>query len=443
VVVRSTGTADETDLFWHLRVGEYYLHGKALPHPDPLAFTLPDVHWHTTQWLSEALMAGTYDLAGFAGIVAVRLVLVLVLLAALARLLVRRTTGWTGPVVFAATAAPLTSFVQDRPQLPSLVLVVWLAAVLHHFLRHDRLPHRLAFVAVTYLWANLHGLFILAPGLLILLAGMEAVAGGAERRRNARALAATAGLALAVCALTPRGPGLLLAPFTVGAAARDFIQEWAPTSVRFSAAAGFFALLLLMLLATARSARTVPARELAYVLVLGGFGLLAIRNVAPTTILLSPVALAWCDAAWPAPSTIRLPARWFGTLAAALVGVALLAQAGTPAAPHRLEKVTAALSAVPDGTHVLADYNLSGYLVLHDPHVRVAIDGRADRYGRAYIQRYLRAISGLPGWREWVKELHASYAVLPVDAALPDLLVTQLGWKRVLVDSDVVLLKSP
>jgi hypothetical protein len=443
VVVRSTGTADETDLFWHLRVGDYFLHGKAFPHPDPFAFTLPDVHWHTTQWLSEALLAGTYDLAGFAGIVAVRLVLVLALLTALAALLLRRGTNWSGPVVFAATAAPLTSFVQDRPQLPSLVLVVWLAATLDRFLRHDQVPHRLRFVAVTYLWANLHGLFVLAPGLLILLAIVEALPRTPEHLRRARTLAATAGLAVLVCALTPRGPGLLLAPFTIGSAARDFVMEWTPTNLTFSAAAGFFGLLALMLVATARSSRRVPARELVYTLALGAFGLLAIRNVAPATILLSPLALTWCGAAWSAPSTIRLPAAWFRVLGAVLLGAALLTQAGSPAGPHRQVKLTAALAQLPQGTRVLDDYNLSGFLLLRDPNLRLAIDGRADRYGRPFIQSYLRAVSGLPGWRGWVQDLHASYAVLPVDAPLPELLTSQLRWKQVLVDDGFVLLRAP
>jgi hypothetical protein len=443
VLLRSTGAVEEVDLYWHLRVGEYFLHGKSFPHPDPFAFTLPDVHWHTTQWLSEALLAGTYDAAGFGGIVAVRLVLVVLLLGSLAWLLVRGSAGWSGPTVFAVTAVPLVEFVQDRPQLPSLLLMVWVAWVVREFLQRGVEPRRLVFVAVTYVWANLHGLFILAPAVLLLLAVGELFARSSEGRQSARRLATTALLALVACALTPRGPALLAAPVTFGAAARGFIVEWAPTNLLFSGAYGFGVLLMLAFLAAARGSGRLPAREVFYVLALGFFGMVAIRNIAPASILLSPIVLSWCDAAWRTQSTIRIPARWFSAMASLLLATALLTQVGKPVTPHKPDGIASVLADLPTGTRVLDDYNLSGYLLFRAPHIRVAIDGRADRYGSDFIHHYLTAVSGAPGWKPWVTGLHADYAVLSEHSPLPELMRTQLGWTQVLNDRDFVLLKAP
>lgn len=442
-VLLSVGSMHEVDLFWHIRVGEFTLHGQRFPHPDPFAFTLPHVHWHSTQWLAEVVIAKAYDVEGFGAIVALRLVLVCGLLTALFRLLVRRSDSWTGPAVFAMTAIPLTEFVQDRPALASLLFLCWLAGVVDRSLVTGVAPARWRFVVVTYLWATIHGLFVLAPGLLFFLAVLSWRSPDEVRRRSTKSFALTALLTTAACAATPMGPRLLLAPITVANAARSFVVEWAPTNVLVFGALSLYLLLSFLLAASSRAASRRPIREILYVAAVGAFGLLAIRNVGPASILLAPVAVRWADAAWPTPSTIVVPRRLVAGLTALGVGVALLTQLGKPVVERGPEHITRYLASEPEGVRVLDDYNLSGYLLLHAPNIRVAVDGRADRYGQDFLKRYADAIRGAPTWKSWVTSLHPDLAVLHNGTALPELMRVELGWRVVMKDQEYLLLAPP
>jgi hypothetical protein len=443
VLLTSVGRVNELDLFWHIRVGQYTLHGQGFPHPDPFAYTLPDTRWHSTAWLSELMLAATYDALGFAGIRALRILLVLVLVLALSRMLVRRSDAWTGPVVFAITAVPLTAIVQDRPQLASLIFLAWLSSLTAKYFDSGSVPRRLRFVLMTYLWATIHGLFILGPLTLLLLAATSAGSQDRRRRAAARELAGTALVSLLACAATPMGPRLVLAPFTVGSAARGFISEWAPTSIWVFGAFGFYLLLAMLLLCAARSPLPKPRGEIAYVAAWAIFGLLAIRNAAPASIMLAPLAVRWADACWRTRSELRIPERAFRSTSALVLTASLLTVVGSPLMVSKPDRIAAYLNHVPRGTHVLNDYNLSGYLILRAPQIRVVVDGRADRYGSAFLSRYTEGVTGGPHWRSWVEQLNPDLAVLAESSPLPELLRVELGWTTVMTDDHFVLLRKP
>ena len=49
---------------------------------------------------------------------------------------------------------------------------------------------------------------------------------------------------------------------------------------------------------------------------------------------------------------------------------------------------------------VLDDYNTGGLmLAFGGPHVRVAVDGRADYYGGRYLKRYMDLMNATGDWR--------------------------------------------
>lgn len=435
------GPVSDVDLFWHIRVGDLLRQHLSFPYPDPWAYTVPDHHWHSTAWLSEIVLSLVHQAAGFTGIVALRLVLTLAFLAALFRVLVVGSHDRIAPVVYVITVLPAASYFQERPQTASLVFLVWLAARLRGFLEQDRPPHRWRTVAVIYVWACIHGLFVLAPGVLVLL-GLCRLR--SESRDTARSTLVTGALAGVAAGLTPMGPRLLLAPFTVGSAARGFIVEWAPTNIEVFGALGLFVFLALLLLGYARSAVPVPATELVVVLALGTFGLLAIRNAGPVSILLAPIVVRRLRAWRSGASTLTLPVA----PVAALLSVALLAVGASffthPALDDQPTRIADYLAAAPAGSRVLNDYNSSGYLIYRDGgHVLLSIDGRADRYGAKEIGRYQRAVQGDPSWREYVHDLRPDYAVVDEHSALVQLLQAVDGWQRVLTDRHLVLLRSP
>lgn len=439
------GPLRDPDVFWHTLAGQYTLDGMRFPHPDPWSFTLPDAHWHTTAWLSEAVLALVYNGAGLAGLVGLRLALLLILLLALHRLLVQGWTGWSGPVAFTVVALPLTSFVQERPQTVSLIFCCWLAARSRDVLFDGRLPRRWSFVALTWIWALFHGLFVLAPGCLLLLALGTLLDGQEEGRKRARHLVGTALLALAAAALTPMGPRLLLAPFTVAAAAQRYIAEWAPTRLTSMGAWGFAGLTAILVVAWSRSGAAVARSQLLWVLTLDAFAFSANRNAAPVAILLAPVAATAMANTWSTVSTIRVSRRLLAVSGFVGLLVVSTSYATAPAlSTSQPRRIATVLAEQPGVLRVLDDYNVSGYLLREAwPHIRVAVDGRADRYGDKELVRYSDAVNGRPGWQAYVSALRPDAAVLQKEAALSQLLVEVDHWQVVRTEGSWQLIAPP
>lgn len=444
-VALSAGPISDVDVYWHVEVGAYTLHGHGFPQPDPWAFTLPNVHWHSTAWLSELVLAAVQRSVGWSGLVALRLVLSLLVSVALARLLLRGRSGWAGPAVYAVVVLPLVGYVQERPQTASLLFLLWLAGRLDPLLTRGELPRRWSFVAMTWIWACVHGLFVLAPAMLVLVGLAGLLDGGIASRSRFRSLAVTALLSTAVAGLTPMGPRLLLAPLTVGSAARGFISEWGPTTAAVPATWGMFVLAGVLFLAWARSATRVPRSEVLVALALLLFGLAAIRNAGPTSILLAPLTLRRMEATWDTSSQLRVaraPVAALGLLALLASCLSYLQYPALP--PARPSRVAAVLAAQPAPLRVLNDYNVSGYLIsTAGRRVRLTVDGRADRYGHDFLHRYDEGLNGETDWQAYVRSLRPDVAVLGKDSRLGELLIVRLGWRKVLVDHAYALYAAP
>ena len=172
----------------------------------------------------------------------------------------------------------------------SLLLVVWLTDTVRKGL-NGRVPPWWT-VAIGYLWANLHGMWILVPLAFIVLA----VGAVLDRDVNWRPVAVRSGyiavLTTVSAALTPVGPKLVYWPLVVRDAASD-ISEWQPTVLTGRYSLAYALLFFLWILAITRTPARAPRSEVLWVLCVFAFSLQAGRNVAPAIIMLAPfVALA-------------------------------------------------------------------------------------------------------------------------------------------------------
>src|ERR1039457_5581810 len=74
-----SGEIRDTDIFWHLKTGQYILQTHALPVPDPFSYTSVSTAYPgeevtrrfnlTHEWLSQVVMYLVYTAAGFPGLV--------------------------------------------------------------------------------------------------------------------------------------------------------------------------------------------------------------------------------------------------------------------------------------------------------------------------------------------------------------------------------------
>lgn len=445
--VSATAPIGDPDLPWHLEVGRQILDRRTLSGiGSGWSFAVRDRGWTTTQWLSEVILTTAHDVAGFRGLQVLRLIVALVLVLGLARLLLLGTEAFWGPVVFTLTLLALGPFLQARPQLASLPLLVWLSRKAWDTLHTDLLPPLRSLILVTFGWANLHGLWVMVPVTTALLAGCALLQ---DRPGSARGLLGRGAACLIVACLTPVGPALLLSPFRFASSTGN-IEEWQPTTLRDPAAIVLDVLILLFVLAWVRSESSIPSAEVLFVLTLLGFAMLAFRNIAPTSVLLAPVLVHRLQATFPRDSkadsarerrVLVVVASTLSVLALVVGAVRTSTRAPLgPLLPYRLARELAA-----DGRphRVLNDYNVGGTLIhWGGARVQVAIDGRSDYYGGRGISAYLELLALKPGWRARLATLNPDRAVLQRDSPMTDQLLSS-GWQRLDSQGSYLLLSAP
>lgn len=441
----SVGPLAETDVFWHIKVGELLSSHWRFPWPDPWSYTLPDAHWQSTSRLSELLFFGLYRAGGAYGIIALRLFLVAGLCALLARQLLPRHTPWIGAGVFSVVALLMSAFDQERPQLISLLFLVWLSTVCRAAVRDRRLPRPALIGAITWAWANFHGYWLLVPLALLGTATCLLLDQNTATKPLVKQCGIGACAALVGAALTPVGPGLLLTPLTVAEAARGVISEWLPVDPTAPYGIVFGLVIVAFIVSWARSPAKTPRGELLWVLAWTAYALTARRNIGPALLLLAPwladrLELAYGDGR-PGP---RVPRLLLPVVAGAILPAIAFVQYTQPAVdPAKPAAIAHRLALQQKSLKVLDDYNVSGFLILYGgDHIRLAVDGRADRYGHTFIKRYSDAFLGM-GWKTLVRDLAPDVAVVRESSPLNEQLQDVAHWKAVQRDGSWTLLTRP
>jgi hypothetical protein len=446
----ASGPIRDVDYYWHILLGQEILAGSPVTSAGrgwsfaPVADT-----WVSTQWLAEVALARLAELGGLSTALLYRLVTTAVALLALAFVTLRRRPVRPGAIVFALAALPLTVFAQERSQQLTYILAPVLGLWAERAWREGRLPRWWVLLPVVWVWAQFHGGWVLVPAVLV-LAGIARVIDRKGWDRTASLLLAQAAASLAVAALSPAGIANVTAVLRFDAAT-DRISEWQRVELWEPAALPFVALVATLVIAWARGRERPTAGELVYVGVLVAFALSAYRNLPTASLLLAPVAVsilarAWGDQVDEAPPSPRRDPVRLGS--AVLVGaafvLALSSVVSTPS-PYDPEKVPLGLiDRISSGDRVLPTYNVSGAVLWRagpPPAVLVAIDGRTDRYGIEYLDRYAALEEGRPGWETLLDELDPTVALLRTDRALAELLVTRRGWVEVARTDNHVLLR--
>lgn len=448
MLVAMSGAMHDVDVYWHVLLGQEIVERPRVSDLGAWSFAVVDEGWTTTQWLSEVLFHLVHQLAGYTGLTVLRTALGLVVMLAVAGLLLR------GPgsirvraAVTAAVLFPLGGLVQERPQTISLLLLVWLARLTTRALQ-GRQPSVVGVLVVTWVWANLHGLWVMVPVAL----GLVALCRALDHRR-ARVLAGEVRLPLAaaaVGALTPAGPRLYSSSLEVAAAARGHITEWEAVDVTNPFAWSLLVLVGLTAAAWARADRPVPRAEVLFVLALTGYALVAYRNVVVSLLLMAPLIAGRLATSLDArPSHVGpREARVLGSLlavalAATATGALVRAAVVDPVPDLIPRQLLSRLDERPGTVRVLNDYNLGGAVVaLAGPDVRVAVDGRADYYGAEFLESYNDLLATRPGWRLLLQELDPDVALLESDEPLVEALL-DAGWTRVAEEGDHTLLDAP
>lgn len=427
----------DPDVWWHVRTGRLILDEGSVPHSDPWSFTADEGSWVPTAWLGDVILAAAWHLGGYDGVRLLRVLLAAAVVAAL-WLLARRfatstvSAAWGFLLVLLAVAP----FLRERPQVVSFLFVVWLAWLIQRALAGVP-PPLVSSVLMTFAWANLHGMWVLAP-IGLLGAGVLAWLDDRSRVPLAARCTTVAVFGWLSALATPAGPRLAWWPLVVQRAAAP-ITEWEPTRPLAALALPFSLAVVLIVLRWSRAPSPVPRSERLYLLAVTTFGLLAFRNVAPAAILLLPL-LVGRAARRPAVNRTSRPA--LAVLAVGVAAALVRLTATDTVAGSQPTRIADALADRPGSLRVLNHYDVGGLLTgTASPPVRVAIDGRTDMWSPRYVRDYLDATSGARDWRPLVDALQPQAAVLPRDNELTRGLQAERGWRVTLADGDWVLLE--
>jgi hypothetical protein len=427
----------------HLKIGAFLLNGGRFGMPDPWA-PFATRTYVPTEWLPAIVGQEIYRAFGLPGIAWLRCAGILGLLCALMWSTRRSADSATSALVSLVALIGASEALTERPQLVGFVfLAVAVGAWWHTGL--DLKP-RWWLVPMTWLWACCHGLWIVGIGLgLVCIAGLLVDHRLTSRGQMIKLLAIPVA-SLAAAGLTPLGPGLLLSPLSVGKNANAFVGEWQASSFHDPAALVTLAMFGLVLLSWVRGRRQPPWWQIALLLTGVVATLAATRLIAMGAVIAAPLLAQEIQLYRNRPAS--RPARrsrsaWAGLIVVALLCAAPLsaARAQSPAAvPQALSRQ---LSAIPSGTVVLADGNISGWLFWADPGVRPVLDPRIEIYPPAHIRAFISAMAAGPGWEQFVSRTGARYALVLSDSAIAAALVERAGWTRSGKDAGYVLLRAP
>ena len=426
----------------HLKVGAFLLDGGRFGLPDPWG-PFATRAYVPTEWLPAIVGQETYQTFGLPGLAWLRCAGILGLLTALMWSVRRSANTTTSAGVCLVAVFGAYEGLTERPQLVSLV---FLAVALGAWWRTALdLKPRWWLVPMTWLWACCHGLWIVGIALgLICIAGL--LLDRQLTRGTATRLLAVSILSLLAAGLTPLGPPLLLTPFTVGKNAGQFVAEWQSTSTHDPFAIVTLSMLGLVVLSWVRRRRRPPWWQIGLLATGVAVTLAATRTIAVGAIIAAPL-LAQEIQLYHARRVVT-PTRRSRSAWTALILIALLAAA--PLSAERAQEpvgvpqaLAPQLSAIPSGTIVLAQGDISGWLFWADPGVKPVLDPRVEIYAPAHIRAFVSAMAAGPGWEQFVERTGSRYALVLTDSPIAAALVERSRWSQIGRDAGYVLLRAP
>jgi hypothetical protein len=426
LVVIANRSLRDNSFLWHIRAGTVQAKAGEVLRSDPFSFTFGGEPWRTQSWLADLLYGWLEDLSGLA--------FVPWLIVALGGV----TLLWVGLASYRRTDHPLpvavglvalfwlgSAYLSPRPVLFSYALLALTALLL------DVPRSRWALPLVIWLWASLHGSFILGISLIV-LEGL---------RTGRRARFVDAGVSVAAASATAHGLAiwLMLGRFLANRDALGLITEWAPPDFTELSMAPY--LLTVGLFVVAVALGRVGLRDLWVPLPFLLFGLTSARAVFPAMIVLVP----WAVMAWPrVAGRARRPVpaglavlHWGVAAGLVMLPVALTSFPGLSEDRFPIDAV-----ANLDEGRLFHDDVTGGYLIFAAwPRVEVYVDDRAELYGAEHLESMIRSRSAKPGWEGTLDQYGIAQALVRTADPLAEAL-TAAGWQEAYRDEEFVLLQK-
>lgn len=416
----------DNSYLWHVRAGTLQIEQGEVLTADPFSFTALGRPWRTQSWLADLLYGWADSIWSLETVTPLVLAGALVMVGAIG-LRVYRTVPVSLPAAIGTIWVMWLTigYFTPRPVLFSLALLaVFLVAA-------DDQRLRWALPLVMWLWASVHGGFIVGLGYLAL--------DGLRRRDRNRLV--DIGAATAVTFFTAHGWGTwqVVLKFLRSSGELDLIVEWLTPDL-FSIEHFPFALAVVAMLVGAINGRIIK-RDLWVVIPFLLFAFTANRSVPIAALVLAPWFVSGLARASRPGSQVNARQSAFN----AGVIVAVVVVPWVVPLEGGLDQELFAVEAIShlEPGRAFHDDAVGGYLIYEQwPERLVYIDDRAELYGDDFAD-FVDARGAVPGWRYVFARYGLSQALLKITDPLGEVLIAE-GWTetyrddrfRVLVQDD-------
>jgi hypothetical protein len=443
-------TTADPDLWGHLRFGLDVLATGQIVQADTYSYVTGDQPWVNHEWLAEVAAATAYTLAGASGLIALKVLLVL-LIAAVVYTHLRRSGASAGGTALLLVLMFSILLPWTRSLRPQLFSYLGLAVVLSILIRAERSSTRWLWWApvVFAVWVNLHGGFLAGLAFVLLWASLHAVPGWRPTTRHWRPFPVRAlGLALAAMLLAtlvnPYGMDLLVFLQTA-LTSRYEIAEWHPLHPMAAEGIGYVVTLVLGIAGFARSRHRPRVTMVGLFLAAALLPLVARRHLPLFGIAAALIAGEHIVSGWPrlfAERPTGKPPRSAWALALPLaIG---LAAAAIAMPRFRAIEVDSSLFPV-RAVQVIKDSGVEGrlavffdwgeYALWHlSPRLKVSVDGRRETvYSNAVYDENADFVYGIGDWDRLLRR-GADVVLVSTEFPVYNLMKLKPGWSLVYED---------
>lgn len=393
------------DFWWHIKVGEWIVNNKSIPHDAIFSWcnSEQNMPWTAHEWLSEVVFWIIYSKSGELGIFVFCLCIAIIIEMALYTKSKEycKKNPLVGGLMFVLLAVVVTVVCYGRPQIFSFCFLLCEFICLYDFYENPESKKIYALPVLALLWANFHGgssnmVYIIS--IVFLFAGVCKFQWGcivAERmEKNAwmKLLVITLVSAMVIC-INPYGLKMLLYPYeNMGDNLMlSVISEWGSPDAKDTGSLILYfipiAIILLGLIAEKVKIRWVD------VLVFAMFILLFLRS--ERFIIFWYIAIPFCALRYVIPCRIKETEKMYDKILLYAIAVVtiipIIISISRIAALYNknqliskdMDKEMIELIKEENPQRLYNDYNLGEMLIYND--IPVFIDGRADIYSSCGI----------------------------------------------------------
>lgn len=435
----------DPDVWWHLLYGRMILATGALPSTDAFSFTATGHPIVLQQWGGQVALHLLEAGFGLRGLLIWRAIMLVAFYGLVAWMLVRegghRLSTWA--IIMLVAISGIGNWT-TRMNLFSFVLFVTLLLI-----ALDERRSSLWVMPIMVVWANVHGMFLVGIGLLVVLAVgqiLQSSVVGPPRPVSSRYWL-MAGLGAVSTFLNPYGWRLHAYTLDLIGTVSAAVPEWGSPDFHDPVALVFLALVLVTFGCMAVDTNVPPpVADLVLAASFTVFGLLASRNMTLAAVVLGLVATKHLRSAGDLLATERDRAelasplsRFVDMTLIAIIGIVTTVAVwiGFPRSGD-VEHVAAdgfpieAIESLPSDTRLFTRETWAGIaLYLRWPHVLVAYDTRFDFYGPDALDRYRRTLSAQPGALRSLEDQCLTHVLIDERAPLDGALRQDGAWGRV------------